>query len=250
MVILGKFLILFLVVFAVVYVVVNAPALYQKLSYWYITVFKKEAWPKSYQIAPIDLQNNLGYILAPQKKPSTNKNVKKPNQPEIDLDNNFLYIPKLGIKAPINWEISEGDAMAYLESGVVHLKGTGLPGTDGNIFITGHSSYYWWAAGGYKTIFSLLPNVQNGDLIYLTYADKLYIYQVVEELTVAPSDTWVMDKLDYPALSLMTCVPVGTNFQRFIVRAKQISPSTEAVKPKPHKQRLPKEVPELLPSIF
>ncbi|MDD3774003.1 MAG: sortase, partial [Patescibacteria group bacterium] len=201
----GKLILIAAGIFLAVYVFLNAPALWKKLSYWYITQFKNEAWPESYQVMPVDLKNNLGYILGPTRKASDINQDELRN--ELALSNNNLYIPKLGIRAPINWEISEADAIAKLQTGVVHLETTGIPGTDGNIFITGHSSYYWWDPGEYKTIFALLPNIANNDVIYITYNDQLYTYNVVETLTVNPADTYVMDKLDYPAVSLMTCVP-------------------------------------------
>jgi LPXTG-site transpeptidase (sortase) family protein len=236
-------------IFLAVYVFLNAPALYKKAKYWYITQFKHEAWPGSFQVIPIDLKNNLGYVLSPKQTPTQiAANEQQRLKAELALDNNYLYIPKLGIKAPINWDVMEADAIDKLQTGVVHLAGTGLPGTDGNIFISGHSSYYWWDPGEYKTIFAILPNASNEDVIYLTYNDRLYIYFVVETLTVNPGDTWVMDKLDYPALTLMTCVPVGTNLQRFIVRAKQTSPNPTVVAPKTYTN--PSAKPNLLPSIF
>jgi len=252
----GKFILLFIVVFALVYSIVNAPALYQKLKYWYTTKFKKQPWPQSYQVMPINLQNNLGYILSPQKKPEEIKEIDKQTQQtgqpvssEVTLENNHLYIPKIGVTAPVHWGISENDALKFLETGLVHLQGTGLPGTDGNVFITGHSSYYWWARGNYKTVFALLPNLDIGEKIYLGYANQLYIYEITEKLIVYTKDIWVVDKLQYPALSLMTCVPVGTNLQRLIVRAKQISPTLQQEKPKKHQPEI-RPAPNLLPAIF
>lgn len=242
----GKLFLVVIVIFGIVYVVLNAPALWLKLKYWYITKFQQKAWPQSYQVMPVNLKNNLGYILSPTRKASDIRQDELRN--ELALSNNNLYIPKLGIRAPINWEIPESEAIEKLQTGVVHLESTGLPGTDGNIFITGHSSYYWWDPGQFKTVFALLPNIENNDTIYITYNEQLYIYKVTETLTVNPSDTYVMDKLNYPALSLMTCVPVGTNLQRFIVRAKQTSPTFKQQKPKTYPN--PKAKPELLPSIF
>ena len=245
----GKLILIAAGVFIVVYVFLNAPALYQKAKYWYITKFKHEAWPSAFQVMPVDLKNNLGYILSPTQSPTQiAANEEQKLKSELALDNNYLYIPKLGIKAPINWNISEAEALDKLQTGVIHQVGTGLPGTDGNIFIAGHSSYYWWDPGGYKTIFAILPNIGNDDIIYVTYNNRLYTYHVAENLTVNPEDTWVMDKLDYPALTLMTCVPVGTNLQRFILRAKQTSPNTNVVAPKTYTN--PSAKPGLLPSIF
>jgi len=245
-----KIVFVFVLVFIFVYLVVNAPALFYKVRYWYISKFQNKPWPESYQVMPVNLQNNLGYILSPQKSPEEIQKLEKDRSDnnEIQLENNFLYIPKLGIKAPIIWEVEEANALSALENGVVHLAGTGLPGTDGNIFITGHSSYYWWSKGKYKTIFALLPNIDIKDQIYLTFQNRLYTYETTEKLVVWPKDTWVMDKLSYPALTLMTCVPVGTNLKRLIVRAKQISPSLEKEKPKPQPELRP--TPDLLPPIF
>jgi LPXTG-site transpeptidase (sortase) family protein len=245
----GKLLLIAVAVFAFVYVALNAPALYQKARYWYITKFENKAWPNAFQVMPVDLKNNLGYILSPHQSPTQiSQNEQTQLQSELALSNNYLYIPKLGIKAAINWEVAEADAISKLQTGVVHSAGTGLPGTDGNIFISGHSNYYWWDPGQYKTIFAILDNISNGDVIYVTYNNRLYTYSVVETLTVNPSDTYVMDKLSYPALSLMTCVPVGTDLHRFIVRAKQTSPNANQVKPKTFNN--PSAKPELLPSIF
>ncbi len=266
----GKFLLLFVLVFGVVYLVLNAPALYKKFRYWYTTKVKTEPWPEQFEIRPIDLKENLAFILGPQRTPEEialeeerikgeiEKEELKRKLGERILKNNHLYIPKIGVKAPIIWNVSEENALKALQNGVAHLKGTGLPGTDGNVFITGHSSYYWWAPGQYKTVFALLPNLVVGDKIYLLYQNQLYIYEVIEKLVVWPKDVWVMNKLSYPALSLMTCVPVGTNLRRLIVRAKQTYPCLKEIeKPKPKEKA--KEVPapsveepqyELLPAIF
>ncbi len=250
--VLFKFVFLFVLIFVLVYLVLNAPALYQKIRYYYLTHFRNEPLPESYQVMPVNLQNSLGYILTPQKSGAEIRQLEKqrqqPPDKEVQLQNNFLYIPKLGIKAPVFWNVEESEALKTLQNGVVHLAGTGLPGTDGNVFVTGHSSYYWWAKGNYKTVFALLPNIEVKDQIYLTFQNKLYIYEVTEKLIVWSKDTWVMDKLPYPALSLMTCVPVGTNLKRLIVRARQVSPSLEQQKPKPQPKSRP--TPNLLPAIF
>lgn len=247
-----RFVFIFILVFTFIYLIVNAPALYRKAKYWYVSKFQNKPWPESYQVMPVNLQNNLGYILSPHKSPEEIRKLEEERQSgsEVQLANNFLYIAKLGIKAPVIWEVEESEALKALENGVVHLAGTGLPGTDGNVFITGHSSYYWWSKGKYKTIFALLPNIETKDQIYLTFQNKLYTYEVVEKIVVWPKDTWVMDKLSYPALTLMTCVPVGTNLKRLIVRAKQISPSLEQEKPKPQPESKLRPTPNLLPPIF
>ena len=79
---------------------------------------------------------------------------------------NTVLIPKIGVKAPILWDISSGEVMDSLQKGVVHLGGTSRPGEKGNTFLTGHSSNYWWKGGDYNNVFALLPALGEGDDIF------------------------------------------------------------------------------------
>ncbi|KKP88372.1 MAG: sortase family protein [Berkelbacteria bacterium GW2011_GWA2_35_9] len=148
-----------------------------------------------------------------------------------DLVDNQLFIPKINLTAPINWGVATDDAslLNSLKTGLAHFNISSLPGEIGNIFVSGHSSYYWWDKGQYKKVFALLPEVKNGDAIYLKYQNKPYIYQVEETKVVKPTDISVVNKTDYPVISLMTCVPIGTAQNRLIVRAKQIYPQKSQV---------------------
>jgi sortase A len=110
-----------------------------------------------------------------------------------------------------------------LQKGVVHYAGTPLPGEGkGPIFISGHSSYYSWDPGQYKTVFTNLDKLSEGDLIQIKYNDQLYTYRVYETVVVNPDQVDVLNSVNEPTLDLMTCVPVGTNQQRLIIKAKQI----------------------------
>lgn len=131
-----------------------------------------------------------------------------------------LFIPKIGIEAPVGWDIGEISIMRALENGLVHIDGTGKPGSDKNIFITGHSSNYWWKAGDYKTIFVLLPEINNGDEIFITYQGKFYKYKVFETQEVDPKEVENYIEAKDEQLTLMTCVPVGTNLKRLLIFAK------------------------------
>ena len=144
----------------------------------------------------------------------------------INLTDNQLFIPKINLTAPINWSVAVDDAslLNSLKSGLAHFNISSLPGEIGNVFVSGHSSYYWWDKGQYKKVFALLPEVKVGDAIYLKYQDQPYIYQVEETKAIKPTDVSVVNKTDYPVISLMTCVPIGTAQNRLIVRAKQIYP--------------------------
>lgn len=136
--------------------------------------------------------------------------------------NNNLFIPKISVDAPISWNINSDDTLPALEKGVAQYAGTALPGQVGNLFISGHSSYYWWKDGSYKEIFALLDKLEKGDKIYVTYEKKVYVYQVTDKKIVKPTNVEVLDQTNTKTLSLMTCFPVGTNINRLIVTAKQI----------------------------
>lgn len=143
---------------------------------------------------------------------------------------NQLIIPALGIRVPIVWDSSteENAMLANLHYGVVHYAGTakpdeGLSENRGNIFISGHSSYYSWDPGSYKTIFATLPNINVGDQVAIGYQGKVYVFQVYDKAEVSPGDTDVVRQdTDKHIVTLMTCVPIGTNLRRFIARAEFI----------------------------
>jgi LPXTG-site transpeptidase (sortase) family protein len=141
------------------------------------------------------------------------------------LTNNELVIPKIAVRAPIIWDSSfeESVMLENLRSGVVHYGGTDRPSRDrGNVFITGHSSYYWWDSGRYKTVFALLDKLVAGDQVALTYQGDVYVYEVTRSVVVKPTAIEVLASTETPQLSLMTCTPVGTSLNRLVVVSRLI----------------------------
>lgn len=141
---------------------------------------------------------------------------------QFNSKNNNLFIPKISVDTPIHWNVSEDETLTALETGVAHYLNTALPGNPGNVFISGHSSYYWWKEGSYKEVFALLDKLEKGDKIYVSYNKKIYVYAVTDKKVVKPNNLEVLNQTDTKTLSLMTCVPVGTNINRLVVTAKQI----------------------------
>lgn len=154
--------------------------------------------------------------------------------PTVGPPENRLVIPKLNINVPIvnpptasllrqDWTQVEEDIQEALEDGVVHYPGTARAGQAGNFFITGHSSYYAWAGGSYKTIFARLHELNPGDEYTVFYGGDEHRYIVRSKTEVLPSDVSVLDQ---PANSriatLMTCTPIGTTLRRLIVRAEEV----------------------------
>ena len=140
-------------------------------------------------------------------------------KPTKQYPDKSLFIPKIGVVAPVRYDIKADAVTSELKDGVVHLSGSGHIDDGKNIFITGHSSNYWWEEGQYNIIFALLPELESGDLIYLTDKGQLKRFKVSDKREVRKSEVDDYLTLEGEQLTLMTCVPVGTNLKRLLVVA-------------------------------
>jgi LPXTG-site transpeptidase (sortase) family protein len=181
---------------ALIFVAVNAPA------YYMIVMFK---------VLPEKFAKNIEVPVSPISP----KDV-------AQLPDDSIVISKIGVEAPIIWDAKDPDIMRALEGGVAHLAGSGKPKEGKNIFLTGHSSNYWWSAGNYKTIFALLPELKEKDEILLTRDGAISLYEVEKTIEVKKSEVGGYLNTDSERLTIMTCVPVGTNLRRLLVIAKPI----------------------------
>lgn len=199
-----KFIIVSVLVFGLVYGVINAPAVWNNVKWWWYVNYSDDHSGKWWGI-------------------------KFPEVGDKAEPNNTLFIPKIGVEAPIVYAASrnQDEVNNLLLQGVVHYDDTALPGEVGNVFITGHSSYYWWSEGKYNNVFSILDKMMVGDVIYLNYGYKRYAYQVFDVRVTSARDTTTLDQGNDSILTLMTCTPVGTNYKRLIVKAYQTEPNPE-----------------------
>ena len=133
---------------------------------------------------------------------------------------NHLVISAISVDAPVIYDSNITDAVQLLPNGVVQVKGTAYPGETGNTFIIGHSSNYWWEAGAYNHVFTLLDKLTTNDQILINRNGVTYEYRVVSSEIVPPSAVQELDQpTDQKDLSIMTCTPVGTSKNRLIVHA-------------------------------
>ncbi len=161
--------------------------------------------------------------------------------PQVGPPENRLIIPKLSLNVPLaqpevqallrqDWEQVEKDIQSSLEKGVVHYPGTAKPGQAGNFFVTGHSSYYPWAAGDYKTVFARLHALDVGDEYFVYYHGDQHKYIVQSKTEVSPNNTEVLNQPPNKRIStLMTCTPVGTTLRRLILVAEEVDPVTNEI---------------------
>ncbi len=156
--------------------------------------------------------------------------------PTVGPPENRIIIPKMRLNVPLvtpsyeallrqDWTQVETDIQASLQNGVVHYPGTAKPGQAGNFFVTGHSSYYPWAPGEFKTVFARLHELEPGDEYWVYYNGDKHRYIVRSKKEVSPSDITVLDQPSSERIAtLMTCTPVGTTLRRLIVKAEEVDP--------------------------
>jgi len=115
-----------------------------------------------------------------------------------------------------------------LSISLIQYPGTALPGKRGNSVIFGHSVLpIFYNPKNYISIFSLLPTVKIGDLIYIDYDGVSYTYKIETMFEVMPTDIQVLDQDSTDSfLTLVTCVPPGDpgDPKRLIVRARVVQP--------------------------
>src|SRR5680860_484617 len=140
-------------------------------------------------------------------------------------NSNLLEMPQFNIEVPIlQVETSNPDIIyAKLKQGVVLYPGTDIPGKGYSIII-GHSSQYPWSPGRYKSVFSLLNELEQGDRIYVFWNQKPLVFEVKEKNIFLPwpkgteSTETIFPPSDEITLILQSCWPVGIASKRIAVK--------------------------------
>jgi sortase A len=111
--------------------------------------------------------------------------------------------------------VLEGTDEGTLRRAVGHIRGTPLPGQQGNVALAGHRD----------TFFRGLRKIRVNDEITLTTLSGSYRYRVDSTKVVKPEETEVLEDDGDDILTLVTCYPfnfVGSAPRRFIVRARRV----------------------------
>lgn len=131
-----------------------------------------------------------------------------------------ISVPKLGIENAVV-QIGGED----LAKSLIQYPGTAWPGQYGNTVIFGHSVLpQFFNPKYYKTIFSTLPKLKEGDEVIVNFDGIKYRYQVVKMIETSPTDVSILEQhYDAEYLTLITCVPPGTYLRRLVIKARLIA---------------------------
>ncbi|WP_199689895.1 MULTISPECIES: class D sortase [Clostridia] len=139
------------------------------------------------------------------------EDVEKFNYDEIKQGDTIgvLSIPKLDREIPI----IEGANEEELAQGVGHYTGTGFPGENKQILLSGHRD----------TVFREFDKLQDGDEFHVKMEHGTFIYTMQDHKIVAADDTTVIDpdRKD-EVLTVSTCYPfsyIGDAPDRYVIYA-------------------------------
>ncbi|OGK14596.1 hypothetical protein A3H80_04360 [Candidatus Roizmanbacteria bacterium RIFCSPLOWO2_02_FULL_37_19] len=143
----------------------------------------------------------------------------------VPKDPNFsIVIPKLGANANVLSNVNPSDENIYkeaLQQGVAHAEGSKLPGENGHIYLFAHSTNTFANVGRYNAVFYLLYKLDPGDEVNLYFKGVRYKYVVTGKEVVNPSDVqYLTRQTDREFLTLQTCWPPGTIYQRMLIFAE------------------------------
>lgn len=170
------------------------------------------------------------FVSSKEKVESTLKNTNYPFSYSLIPPGNRLFIPAIGVDAPIvdisaasEAKLKHGDFNQELYSGVVKYPSTPEPWSKGNTLIFGHTSFYRWKNNPYWEIFSKIYNLKKGDEIKIAWKWQLYTYEIIETVITTPSkvDETYMQYIDGEYLTLMGCYPVWSDSKRWLIIAKR-----------------------------
>jgi LPXTG-site transpeptidase (sortase) family protein len=159
----------------------------------------------------------------PSESQSVNQEISSSYKPSYSEQVNSIIIYKINVQAPLVFAsgTTQKELNNALNQGVIIYPGSALPGQDGEVFLSGHSSSYPWVKTQYGQVFTLLDKLEAGDIVSLIHNHSQYDYQIIGKQILAPKDTKIT-LTNEPTLTLMTCWPIGTALNRLVVRGELI----------------------------
>ena len=123
-----------------------------------------------------------------------------------------LDIPRLDFEGPVLDNVED----ATLREGVGLFEQAQLPGPENrNVSIAGHRDIYGME-------FYYIDTLTEGDLLYLTYQGKRYIYLYEETFITDPYDWDPIRIKEYSCITLQSCTPINVASDRIFVVGRLI----------------------------
>jgi sortase A len=139
------------------------------------------------------------------------KTQKIKNYPKYGEIFGVIKMPSIDVLA----NVTEGDSLDILKTSAGHYEGSYFPGEGGTIILAAHNG---------EQYFKKIPNLVNGDKIYLETSYGTFIYKVYDEKIIGDKE---FDKMPIQntkeILILYTCYPVdriGFKDHRYVVYAE------------------------------
>jgi len=145
-----------------------------------------------------------------------------------------IAIEKIGLTAPIVADVPVSDSKQYrksLRDGIAHASVSEYPSElPGNTYLFAHSSFDYIFLGRYARAFNLIDKLEEGDRVNVFYKGDDYVYSVVNKEILPGWDTHPLErKVVSPILTLQSCYPPGTTFNRIVITSELI----DVKEPKP-----------------
>jgi sortase A len=122
-----------------------------------------------------------------------------------------IRMPSIGVSSVV----VAGTNGASLRRGPGHYPGTPLPGARGTVAIAGHRTTY-------GAPFRRLDRLDRGDRVEVSMPYGRFVYEVERERIVAPTATWVTQRVGYDRLVLSACHPLYSAAKRIVVFARLV----------------------------
>jgi len=142
----------------------------------------------------------------------------------------IIQIPKILAYSNVIENVSPFDQVEYQRilktNVVVQARDTDKPGSGKGkmVYIFAHSSSREIDKVRSNAVFYLLGELQNDDLVFLSYHGQQLKYRVYDKKIIKPSELEYLSYQDQSreVLILQTCWPIGTDWNRLIVMAEAI----------------------------
>jgi len=153
-----------------------------------------------------------------------------PTVTKVNSTEYSITVPKILAYAKIVENVSPFDSKEYLkvlENNVVaQAKGTSEVGSGigKSTYLFAHSSSQGIASVRNNSVFYLLGELNNSDVVFVNRFGIIYTYQVYDQKIINVNQIEYLKYTDpeKEVLILQTCWPIGTDWKRLLVFSKRI----------------------------